>query len=72
MWIKLLEKLLENSCFPFIGSSATSAAVLKSDKSRKFSADVPARGGQAGDHCHTGGPLWHCWGYPDRQRSNPV
>lgn len=60
-----------NSCCVSIGSSATTAAVLKSDKSRELPADVSAGGGQTGNHGHAGGPVWHCRGYPNWQCSNP-
>lgn len=55
----------KNPCFVFVGSSATAAAILKSDKSGKLSAAVPAGRGQAGNHCHSRGSVWHCRGHPD-------
>lgn len=44
----------------FLGSSATSAAVLESDKPGELPTDMPAGGGEAGDHGHAGGPVRHC------------
>lgn len=57
---KLGSHMFRKPMLYFLGSSATSAAVLESDKPGELPTDMPAGGGEAGDHGHAGGPVRHC------------
>ena len=68
---KLVSHTFRKLMLYFLGSSAASAAVLESDKPGELPTDMPAGGGEAGDHGHAGGPVWHCWGHPGGQCGHP-
>ena len=68
---KLVSHTFRKLMLYFLGSSASSAAVLESDKPGELPTDMPAGGGETGDHGHAGGPVWHCWGHPGGQCGHP-